>query len=239
MPALIGVSLVAWLALLQSSHSVNASKHHAAVYADVHALAQLGWSWLVMLTAMMAPLLAEPMRHLWVRSLPRRRLRAIFLFVMAYCTIWMLAGFILSVTAKQLQLLSGNSWLTASGLTLLVVIMWQASPWKQVCLNYCHLKSRLSPFGLAADCDCLLFGIVKGFWCIGSCWALMFLPLAFVHVGLYLMLLIGLILVAERCQPARPAQWQIPLFGKILNLEGNDYGAGGRAQVITYFNFLH
>jgi predicted metal-binding membrane protein len=220
LPVLLTVSLVAWLLLLQNGHSMHASvhsEHYAVDRVGTHALAQLGWSWLIMLVAMMTPLLAEPIRQLWARSLPRRRLMAIFFFAIAYVAIWMLAGFILSEIAKQLQTLSDNSWLTTPGLALLIAIVWQASPWKQVCLNYCHWKPRLSPFGLAADWDCFRFGAVKGVWCVGSCWALMFLPLVFVHASHLLMLVTGLILLAERYQPARPARWQIPFFGRILN----------------------
>lgn len=167
------------------------------------------------LVAMMAPLLSEPIRQLWARSFPRRRLIAISFFVIAYTTTWMLAGIILLIAAKQLQAISKNDWLTAPGIALLVLIIWQASPWKQICLNYCHWQPRLSPFGIAAHWDCFRFGLIKGFWCIGSCWAFMFLPLVFVNAGLPLMLLTSLILVAERCHTARPARWQVPLFGRI------------------------
>jgi predicted metal-binding membrane protein len=213
LPVLILSALVAWLALLQNGHNMHASEHpHITGHADAHALLQKGWSWLIMLIAMMAPLLAEPIRHLWVRSLPRRRLMAIFVFVMAYITIWVLAGAVLSMVASQLQILSVHSSLTTPCLALAVVIVWQASPWKQVCLNYCHWSPRLSPFGLAADWDCWRFGMVKGFWCVGSCWALMLLPLAIVYAGLPLMLITSSILLVERWQPARPARWRVPLL---------------------------
>jgi predicted metal-binding membrane protein len=214
MPVLIAVSLVAWLVLLQHGHTMHAADHHVVSHICADALTQLGFTWLIMLVGMMAPLLAEPIRQLWVRSLPRRRWMAIFLFVMAYATIWMLAGVILSMAAIQLQLL-GEGGLTASILALAIVFLWQASPWKQVCLNYCHWSPRLSAFGLTADWDSWRFGIVKGFWCVGSCWALMFLPLMFIHASLPLMLAANLVLVIERCQPARSARWRIPFLGRV------------------------
>lgn len=234
MPVLITVSLIAWLALLQSGHSMHGSMHYAAyavthisahaahnpahntaqeaVHDNVPTLMHSGWSWLIMLIAMMAPLLAEPIHQLWVRSLPRRRWMAISCFVIAYVTVWMLAGGILLAAAQQLQTLDNDHGSIAAGLALLITSLWQASPWKQVCLNRCHWKPRLSAFGLAADWDCLRFGVIKGLWCVGSCWALMFLPLAFVQAGSLLMLVVGLIMLVERWQPARPAQWRIPLY---------------------------
>ncbi|MHC5763717.1 copper chaperone, partial [Nostoc sp.] len=164
----------------------------------------------------MSPLLADPIRHLWVRSLPRRRWIAIVLFLTAYVAIWMLAGVVLMLASILLQLIAGDGWLAAPGLALVLAVAWQASPWKQTCLNHCHWTPRLSPFGLAADRDCLRYGIVNGFWCVGSCWALMLLPLAAGHTYLTLMAATGLILVVERYRPARPALWRVPLWERVL-----------------------
>lgn len=198
MPALIGVSLIFWLVLLLSGHSEHITKYYTALSTDMHTVVQLEKFWLVMLMAMMTPVLAEPIRYLWVRSLPRRRWRGVFCFMIAYLAIWMMAGLILLIIAKQLHNFAEHSrWLIVT-LSLLIVIIWQISPWKQACLNHCHLNSRLSPFGLAADYDCLRFGIVKGFWCIGSCWVLMLLPLLFVNISLGLMVMVALIIALER-----------------------------------------
>ena len=49
-------------------------------------------SWLAMVVAMTAPLLAQPFAQLRLRSLVRRRRRAAALFAAAYLTIWMIAG---------------------------------------------------------------------------------------------------------------------------------------------------
>jgi len=218
MPALMLVSLFAWLALLLSGDSMHASGHHHTVdNAVVHMLVQSTWPWFLMVLAMMSPLLANAIHHLWVRSLSRRRIRAIIFFTVAYITVWMLAGAVLLLGAEQLKVLSSFGWFAAPATSLLIALVWQASPWKQICLNRCHLQPRLSAFGLAADGDCLRFGLVKGFFCVGTCWALMFLPLVFVSAGLPLMLVISLFLLMEQYRPARPAQWRIPLLGRMSN----------------------
>ena len=59
----------------------------AAVW-SVNGLATLLLSWFLMLAAMMAPLLAPPLMHVWDRSLAERRLRAALLFLLAYGLIW-------------------------------------------------------------------------------------------------------------------------------------------------------
>lgn len=232
LPALIMVTLFGWGVMLQHGHGLGISEHLMAAedkgYSQIsqalhtlrhsNLLAMMEWSWLIMLVAMMTPVLADPIRHLWVRSLPRRRWIAVFLFLTAYVSIWMLAGLVLMLSTILLWLLADDKWFAPPLLALVLAILWQSSPWKQDCLNHCHWTPRLSPFGLAANLDCLRYGIVNGFWCVGSCWALMLLPLAAVHEYLTLMAsaLTGLILVLERYRPARPARWRVPLFERIL-----------------------
>ena len=218
MPALLMVSLFAWLALLLSGDSMHASAHHHTVNKTVvQMLVQSAWPWFLMLLAMMSPLLANAIHHLWARSLSRRRIRAIILFTVAYITVWMLVGAVLMLIAEQLKVLSSFWEGAAFATSLVIALVWQASPWKQSCLNRCHLQPRLSAFGIAADRDCLRFGLVKGLFCVGTCWALMLLPLVVVSAGLPLMLVIGLFMLLEQYRPARPAQWRIPLLANVLN----------------------
>ena len=55
-----------------------------------------------MLLAMMPPLVAPPLLHVWHRSLPRRRLRAVALFVLGYACVWLTAGALLAVASLAL-----------------------------------------------------------------------------------------------------------------------------------------
>lgn len=213
MPVLLLVSLGAWLVLLFTGNHGHGGEHqyHMGEVAAASLLLQSLWPWFVMLLAMMAPLQAPALRHLWSRSLPRRRLRGIALFAVGYGAVWMGVGAVLVLAAAQLQVYGMGSWLAPLTGGLLVIV-WQISPWKQLCLNRCHGVARLSAFGWAADRDCLRFGLVKGFWCVGTCWAFMFLPLLFTWAGLPLMLGISLFLLVEQYQPARPARWRVPLL---------------------------
>lgn len=229
-PVLITITLLGWVVMLLQGHHLGISAHLIASegngYSHIsqalhtnlnfHSLTLMGWYWLIMLVAMMSPVLAEPMRHVWLRSLARRRWSAIILFLIGYISIWMLAGMVLMLAAHLLELIAGDKWLVAFGPALVLVVVWQVSPWKQVCLNQCHWTPGLSAFGLAAVRDSLYYGIVKGFWCIGTCWALMLLPLTSVHAHLALMAATSFIIIFERYRPPRPAQWRIPLWEKAL-----------------------
>ena len=84
-------------------------------------------------------------------------------------------------------------------------------PGRQSCLNRCHRVPRLSAFGIAADIDCLGYGMTTGVWCAGACWALMLVPLTAATMHLPVMAGISVLLIAERMRPARPVRWGITL----------------------------
>jgi predicted metal-binding membrane protein len=159
-----------------------------------------------MLAAMMAPLLIAPMRHIRDRSFARRRARAIALFATGYAAIWMPTGAVLLILALTLGMGALGSWLTAV-LTTIFALVWQFSPIKQRCLNRCHAHPELAAFGLAADLDALGFGLRHGIWCVGSCWALMLLPLLLSRGHLAAMVAVTLLLLSERLDSPAPVRW--------------------------------
>lgn len=173
------------------------------------ALAMLVVASFAMVLAMMAPLLTVPMTHLWIRSLARRRLRAIALFSLAYAAVWTLAMTLLAVASAGLMAL-GIGWLAALALALALAALWQSTPARQGSLNRCHRLPRLGAFGWAADRDCLSYGFTSGLWCVGACWALMLLPM-FVERGHFLaMLAVMAFLLIERQMPSRAVRWRMP-----------------------------
>jgi predicted metal-binding membrane protein len=135
-----------------------------------------------MLVAMMLPVATAPVRHVQARSFPRRRGRATVLFLAGYGAPWVAAGAVLATLANLLPAMPTWPWALLVGGVLLV---WQCSPFKQVCLNRTHAEPELAADGAAADADAVQFGLATGSWCVGSCWALMSVPLLFpaAHVG--------------------------------------------------------
>jgi predicted metal-binding membrane protein len=135
-------------------------------------------AWLAMMLAMMPPLLARPLLHVWRRSLRRRRMRASALFVFGYAVVWLAAGVLLITGSLVLGSVAPTFGVPPIAIAALVTLTWQATPPKQKCLNRCHGRPPLAAFGLRAETDALRFGATHGFWCVGACWALMMLPLA-------------------------------------------------------------
>jgi predicted metal-binding membrane protein len=220
--ALLAASLVSWIVLFAIGDHMHSAGHnhdhmHMATIAIGPLLTRSAWPWFVMVLAMMSPLQSHAIRHLWVRSLTRRRWRAIFVFAVGYLAVWIVVGAVFVLSAELLNMYLPASVALLVGVVLAVV--WQASPWKQHGLNRCHYVARLSAFGIAADKDCLRYGVVKGSWCVSSCWALMFVPLVAGSFGMALMLLVTVYLFIEHFQSARPAKWRLPF---VSNLPGNE-----------------
>lgn len=224
-PALLALALAAWLVMAWTGHGREAVQLCLAPDATLYGRSSgelrtllalqppmtLIGGWLVMLVAMMAPVLAEPLHDLWARSLPRRRLRSLVLFVAGYVLVWMLAGGVLQATALVLAAMFAGAapgWLSL--LTVAIVAIWQSTPWKQACLNRCHGRPRLSAFGLPADRDSLGYGLRTGAWCIGACWALMLAPLLDRSLHLPWMALAAVVIIGERLAPARSPRWHLP-----------------------------
>lgn len=193
-PMLI-ITAVAWIALLLAPGG-SLHVHHVAHLP----LTSLAAGWVLMSAAMMTPMLIAPVRHVRNSSFARRRARAIALFVAAYAAVWMAAGCVLLALAVDTRV---------TALTVAIVaLVWQLSPIKQRCLNRCHAHSELAAFGPAAHLSALRFGCTHGIWCVGSCWAMMLLPLLVTRGHILLMAAVSLWLIAERFERPFPPCWR-------------------------------
>lgn len=165
----------------------------------------LGWT--AMMLAMMPPLLATPVMHVWRSSMPRRRPRAIVLFVFGYAGMWLAAGIPMLIGALGLRVATGGGALTAA---LAIALAWSASPWRRSASNRAHRLSAIRPFGVAADRSCLDFGIRHGAWCVASCWAWMMVPLVAGRAHVPVMLLVAAAMLVERLAPPGAPRWRTP-----------------------------
>jgi predicted metal-binding membrane protein len=181
----------------------------------------------LMLLAMMPPLLGPPLMHVWRRSLARRRIRAVALFVLGYALVWL---------GAELVLVSGwlllGSFVPAAGpvpfaIAAVLALTWQATPLKQISLNRCHGRPPLAAFGLRAEADALRYGASHGLWCVGACWALMLLPLAASGPPHWIAML-GVMLIAavERVRAPQAARWRAawPRLPLLLRISSRPMG---------------
>jgi len=167
--------------------------------------------WAAMLLAMMPPLLAAPLMHVWRSSLPRRRAWAVALFLLGYGMVWMAVGPLLIALAIALRVVGGgSSWVFAA--TILVALLWSACPWQRAALNRSHRLARISLFGWVAVQDCVLFGVIHALWCVASCWPWMLAAASAADWHLAFMVAAGAIMFGERLAPPAPPRWRWPVL---------------------------
>src|SRR6476619_4277172 len=140
--AVLSVSLVAWIVILLEPYSssccaVNGSVSSWKMLWAANSVVWLVIDWVLMLVAMMAPMLVAPLYHIRICTFARRRIRSMTLFVAGYGTIWMIAGIAIGIVGLAATWFMPQSYLPAM-IVGLIALIWQASPFKQRCLNRCH-----------------------------------------------------------------------------------------------------
>jgi predicted metal-binding membrane protein len=169
--------------------------------------ASLAGNWALMLVAMMAPMLVAPIYHIRISSFARRRTRSTILFAAGYGMIWMAAGVVIVGVELMVTWLIPQSYLPAT-IVGLIAVVWQASPFKQRCLNRCHSHRPLAAFGIAADLDVLRMGLEQGLWCTGSCWAAMLFPMLLPEGHVVAMAAVAVLMFCERLDPPKAPAWR-------------------------------
>ena len=221
-------SAVMWMMLLVNPGSIMTLAHCPVTNSgaslvsyhmllEMNPISSLTRGWALMLVAMMSPTLIAPIHHIRERSFKRRRVRSGALFVIGYAAIWMAAGGVLIAAMLMLNLLAPQSYLPAVVVGIITVV-WQCSPIKQRFLNRGHNHSELAAFGFAADLAALRFGITHGVWCVGSCWALMLLPMLLPQGHFAAMAVVTFVMTSERLEQPRPLSWRLRFPSKLMRI---------------------
>lgn len=222
------VSAVAWTVLLVNAGSTTTLAHCPVTGSgaspvsfrtllEMNPISSLAAGWALMLVAMMSPTLIAPIHHVRERSFKRRRARSVALFAAGYAAIWAAAGGVLIAAVLTLNLLAPQSYLPAAVVGL-IALVWQCSPVKQRCLNRGHNHGELAAFGTAADLGALRFGVTHGVWCVGSCWALMLLPMLLPRGHFAAMAVVSYVMASERLEGPRPLGWRLRFPGKLMRI---------------------
>jgi len=200
-------SALSWLPLLIRPELIAAHVHDWRRALTVNSNGTLVLGWFLMLAAMMAPVLIPPICYVRSRSFARRRGRSVALFVCGYAAVWTVAAPLLLIIEAAARTLSPRPYLTVAAL-ILVALAWQCSPIKQICLNRCHANGDIAAFGIEADLSAVRFGFEHGFWCAGSCWALMLLPPLVPQAHLLAMAVVTMLVFSDRLARPRLPNWR-------------------------------
>ena len=161
--------------------------------------------WAVMMIARMTPSVI-PMVFGFVQVLRLRNFNfnsylGAMAFVLGYFLIWLAFCAVATVLQWQFQTLallspmmeSRNITLNAG--VLILAGLYQLTPCKAICLDHCRATVYLSQ-----DCHNkpFIMGLHHGLYCVGSCWALMFIMFAVGVMNLLWMGLITLMVALEK-----------------------------------------
>lgn len=175
----------------------------------------LALDWALMTIAMMSLLTSQQIAYVW-RSVGRPfRLAAVTSFFVAYIGCWCLFG--LALVPAVVLSVSAFGLGVVLPLAMAVAIVWSASPVAQFARNGCHTWSRLNGFGLKAAWDSARHGIRIGSYCVLVCWPWMLLPALSPAAHFETMIVVGLLLFADRIALASQVRWRIPPFVETLS----------------------
>ena len=133
-----------------------------------------------------------------------------WIFVAGYILVWMAVGVLVYVLvqigsemATSLEPAERARWAPlALGITVAAAGLYQFTPLKRVCLNHCR-----SPLAFVAQhwrdgrIGALGMGLRHGTYCLGCCWALFAVLVAAGVMSLAWMLLLTLVVFAEKVLP--------------------------------------
>jgi predicted metal-binding membrane protein len=191
--------------------------------------------WTVMMAAMMLPA-AAPMILIYAQAQARRN-RAVFVptwvFVAGYLLVWLVAGLVVYPLVQWGHDMAFHpvvrgvaDWAPlALGGTLIIAGLYQFTPLKRLCLRHC--RSPLAFMALhwrEGRGGAFRMGIQHGLYCLGCCWALFGILVAAGVMNLAWMLLLTLLVFAEKVLPL--GRRLSPIIGLALVVVGSAVAGG-------------
>lgn len=161
-------------------------------------------AWVAMMAAMMLPA-ALPMVGRYARAAAGNTAAAI-IFVAGYLAVWTVVGIPAFVASTYLNpVLHSCPWVgRVAGAVALGAGMHQLSSFKATCLRHCRRttsRSGGSDDNLNSPARALLAGSRYGIYCLGSCWMLMVVLIAFGTMQLAWMLALSVVIWLEKVAP--------------------------------------
>ena len=163
-------------------------------------------AWVAMMAAMMLPAVL-PVVRLYARAAARGTVAPVAVFLAGYGAVWSAMGLPAFFLWKRLDQPLAAATPTAgriAGVVLVAAAVYQLSPLKGVCLRHCR-----SPLGffmqharnLHRPTGALAVGARHGLYCLGCCWMLMAVFVAFGTMQLAWMAGLALLILVEKSTP--------------------------------------
>lgn len=219
--ALLAVAAIAWVGVVWQSASMGGAMMPAGpgTLADA---AMFTAMWGVMMAAMMLPS-AAPMIALYGLVSRGQHAIPVWLFAATYVIVWLLVGvpvYGASIGVVGLAGTESGMWLPYGLAAVLVAAgVYQFTAIKRVCLKNCQgplafMMSRWQS-GYRAT---LRLGLAHAAYCVGCCWGLMAILVAAGAMSLPWVLLISVVVFAEKLLPR--GEWVARVAGGALIVLG-------------------
>ena len=162
--------------------------------------------WWVMMAAMMLPSAAPAIllyAHVRRSRGPDAKIAQPWVFLTGYLGVWLL----FSVGAARAQWTMARSGVTAPGnlgqsALLLAAGIYQLSPLKSACVDHCRSPAQfISRHWRPGSLGALRLGLLHGAYCVGCCWALMLLLFVGGVMNLLWVVVLAVIVAAEKLLP--------------------------------------
>jgi predicted metal-binding membrane protein len=154
--------------------------------------------WLLMMAAMMMPGVT-PFASFYTRTFTRRRQARLLAFVSGYLLVWTLAALPAYGLARAADALVADHRGPATVLAAAVFVLcgaYQLSPLKDRCLALCRSPlAFVARYGQSSD---FVVGARHGAFCLGCCWTLMALLVAFGLMNVVAMVAVAAIVLVEK-----------------------------------------
>jgi predicted metal-binding membrane protein len=163
-------------------------------------------AWVAMMAAMMLPA-ALPVVRVYARAAAVGNAAPVAVFVAGYLALWSAVGIPAFFAWNRLSgpLAHGDGWVgRLAGAVALATGVYQLTPLKSVCLQHC--RSPLSFFlhhgkHLDRPVGAFVAGGRHGLFCLGCCWMLMALLIAFGTMQLAWMVALAVLILLEKTAP--------------------------------------
>jgi len=197
--ALLAVAVAAWAGTVAWARSGDMGAMPGTMGMSV-----LGFTtmWTLMMAAMMLPSVG-PFVDIYQQTVTTRRVPRLVALATGYLGVWSVVGLGAFAVAEGFGGLAGGNAMAARAvavITFTTVGLFQLSSLKMRCLSHCrspigHLIHYLGFRGALRD---LRAGASHGWFCLGCCWALMVLMIAFGVMNVAAMIGLAVIIGVEK-----------------------------------------
>lgn len=203
-PAMLAVAAAGWWWSATTASDMSADMLMSGAVAM--SLTAFLVAWVAMMAAMMLPAVL-PVVRLYKRAAAQGTVAPVPLFLIGYVGVWSMIGLPAYVFWRRLAGPLADASPTAgrvAGVVLVAAAVYQLSPLKSVCLRHC--RSPLSFFmrhgtNLHRASGAVIAGARHGLYCLGCCWMLMAILVAFGTMEITWMIALATLILIEKVTP--------------------------------------